>query len=1102
MRNTILAALAAAAACAVAADALALDEPLGPGFGNTRYSTVLADPDGLPDVDTYVSELIAGETLDVAVAAAKGMSVEVSVTGPDGVERTPALRVAQGGRKVSFRKLAVDASGVWAVTVRQANDVTGPYSITFKLGAAPPLKAKKLSAGANSPASVQRFQAIDGARVDIRARAARADATVAIVGSTQPNGRNIQGLAEAAVVKKTKLTVSGYPLFGGAGEYSVTFRSEAASALYSVQIRVTPPTRPGKKGALATDEPRIAAPAAPRRVAAGSLVRIDGSGFFESDEAQPRVTVGSAPATVDAVASDGTWIDIFVPDVAAGVRGVTVQNPDGQAHERAGVFELVPPPSIADVKNESGQTVRTVSTLGGVVLLLEGGGLGGVVSVDLSSAPVEILAVENVARLRVRTPALPPGDYVFHVTDEFGRTATAPFSVHVPKRGFGEGDGGRLPAATAADDWSAARVALGDLDGSGDRESLVIASPLHASAYGFARHGTRDAFTRVLRTSLSSAFADTTSSKLPAAFAADFPFDTDDWNASALALGDLDGSGGEELVLGGFADTGIDGGTAGTLYGTNYNAAGVRVLSNVAGRFVLDPDIQPLPFDRRPPVVAVDEGDVEHELFGRPIIDLSGRSAIAIGDVDGDGDDDIVVARDEFEIRRVHLDIGDIDFDTSPPSISAADAAAFVEPPYEVYAYLSATTVIDNRLDAEGDFAYVPLALPFSVGGSTTGFRGTDAPGLHAGDIALVDIDGDDDLDLVLAWNDPTTVSVAGRKEQLDRRFGGDVVAYSSAPPLVATRVLLNDGSGHFADTTDDWMPAGGRDEWWQADRVLAVNVVGDARPDLVLGLDASLDGFRATSLTPLATTFTGAGNAAEIDAAGGTDTYDVSVPSTGRLVVRTRLGTLPDSVVSVFGPNSGSALAGRDDDGLGKASRVDIPVVSGTYTVQVQAFAGDQTGTYELEVGFLAASAPTPAHAAHALRILENRGADEGFVDVTADVLPALPGVGDEDFRCGAIAVADMDLDGRKDIVFASAGAVFGQSRVSSLRLFLGQPDGTFAQTLDLLPDVTVDSGEAQSLVLVGGSALRSPSLLLATKIRPHASAGGRFTRLLDWNR
>ena len=94
---------------------------------------------------------------------------------------------------------------------------------------------------------------------------------------------------------------------------------------------------------------------------------------------------------------------------------------------------------------------------------------------------------------------------------------------------------------------------------------------------------------------------------------------------------------------------------------------------------------------------------------------------------------------------------------------------------------------------------------------AASGFGTTLADDGDAVTSALLDVDGDGDLDLALA------------------RSGG---ATAAATPQ--TRILRNDGHGVFTDATASVMPPAGTDDW-RADRMVAADIDGDGRTDLVL---------------------------------------------------------------------------------------------------------------------------------------------------------------------------------------------------------------------------------------------------------------------------
>jgi uncharacterized protein YjdB len=78
---------------------------------------------------------------------------------------------------------------------------------------------------------------------------------------------------------------------------------------------------------------------------------------------------------------------------------------------------------------------------------------------------------------------------------------------------------------------------------------------------------------------------------------------------------------------------------------------------------------------------------------------------------------------------------------------------------------------------------------------------------------------------------------------------------------------------------------------------------------------------------------------------------------SGGNCVFETTLGTLQDSVLWLYGPNSSTNLIAYDDDGgNGLASRIQRHLQPGTYYATVAGYNSSQTGTYEISMNCYAA--------------------------------------------------------------------------------------------------------------------------------------------------
>lgn len=241
----------------------------------------------------------------------------------------------------------------------------------------------------------------------------------------------------------------------------------------------------------------------------------------------------------------------------------------------------------------------------------------------------------------------------------------------------------------------------------------------------------------------------------------------DTLDSTSAALGDVDGDGNSDLVIGGL--------TVNRLF-----------PGDGAGGFSAGADISS---------------------------DTNNTRAIALEDVDGDGDWDLV-AGNSAAVNRLYLNDGSGNFtgsDIAPLdrhdtlAVVLADVDGDGDPDLIAGNY----TLDRNRLylnDGSGNFG---------AGSDIT----TDE--LNTTSIAAADVDGDGDLDLV-----------AGNAA----RWRNDVDSDGQIDPQAANRLYLNDGAGNF--TGSDIAPSDHHDTM----AVILEDVDGDGDPDLVAGNDGAAD--------------------------------------------------------------------------------------------------------------------------------------------------------------------------------------------------------------------------------------------------------------------
>ncbi len=595
---------------------------------------------------------------------------------------------------------------------------------------------------------------------------------------------------------------------------------------------------------------------------------------------------------------------------------------------------------------------------------------------------------------------------------------------------FTDATAARLPAGP----HGTRSLALGDLDGDGDLD-LVVGNTSHLvgeQSLLYLNDG-------------SGTFTDATASRMPVG----------SYETIALALGDIDRDGDLDLVVGNFSTAG----SQSRLYlnhgtGTFTDATATQMPVGSYPTFALalgdvdrdgDLDLVVGNLGQQSRLYRNDGTGTFTDATARLPVSNEQVYALAFGDADGDGDLDLFLGG-YGQQSRLYLNDGSGVF---------TDATA-ARLPAGLYSTRSVTL---GDVDRDGDLDVLvgndsqPNRLYLNNGAAvfadaTASRMPLDNYGAHA--LALGDIDGDGDLDVM--------VGSAG----------------SNGSP---TRMYLNSGFGTFAEASATRMPSGSN-----ITRALALgDVDGDGDLDLVVG-NAGIDGSQSrlyvnngagtfidamATRMPVGSHLTTSLALSDVDRDGD---LDLVVGNSGRFGGQSRLylnsgnGTFTDATAShlpvVFYDTTALALGDVDGDGDGDlvlgnggqsrlylnngsgrfadATAPNLPVgIHSTRSLAIGDVDGD--GDLDLLVGNVGQS-----------RLYRNNGTGT-FTDATPSSMPV--GV----YNTTALALGDVDRDGDLDLVVGDL--------VEQRLLYVNNGTGMFTDaTGSRMP---VDGNRAFSLVL-----------------------------------
>ena len=826
------------------------------------------------DTDAFVVDLPSGAGLSVAVKADKGVPLQpaLGLLRPDGsavaAGELAAAKYAPGKTSVKLSSFPVDATGRWAIVASAHNaPQVGGYSLQTKVKypKGEKVKGAVLPEGGHLDIVVP---LAGGAVLSFALKRKSGGTGLAAPSLIQPGGFTAALPADSWTVSDKGIAMKPVAIaYVGTGDFTIRVPGPTAGgdAVVDYAVKVKFEKRKGISRAISPLEPVINT-VSPEGGGFGTRVTAWGSQVQDG----ALLEVGGKPTTSVTRASDGTSIGGIVP-TGSGTQDVTVINPDGQETTKPLSFTYYEPPVVTSITPARGPAT------GGTAVTVKGQNFRASMKVIFGGLQVlgPVVLVDAQTLTLVTEPA-PAGLYTVEVKDFLTSQSGQLPSGFTFDRLFTTVTSG-LPAVVEGARFSTAVLADLDRDTLAEDDLVAASSNLTSDGAG----GYLPA-ARVLRGNNNRTFTDLTSSSFPGDFfptlgsvPGTFNASRKDYGlASASAMGDLDGDGDQDLVLG------VDGyfapfnGWALTnpaypkyssypfipspylatdFYMIQY--PGTRVLLNGGSGSFTNTTMS---FDTtiRMAMPVLSQGIIWGENFQ--------ARALGLGDLDGDGDLDLVLATGgTFTAKQVVItgtytyDVNTIEMPAVRMLANDGNGAFRFQtglavsgwsplPAGEENYQATALAVADFDNDQLKDVAIVNnLAPSDGAGGKLYGVRLLQnggaggftkkafafpaATALDDGrgtSIVAVDVNADQKLDLV--------VGTAAALETVDG--GSGAVTRKSS-----TRVFRNNGDATFTETTATALPAATAAERWQAASLAAADLDKDGDADLVLCLDGAV---------------------------------------------------------------------------------------------------------------------------------------------------------------------------------------------------------------------------------------------------------------------